>query len=380
MAIIKKKKLRIGIDGRYAQSSGGGVNRYIQELISYIVKKGSVPVVISTKRIPIPQKGAEYHIIHKKLHGLVWEQVQLPLLLRSLDLDLYHATANSGIPFLSNLPTILTVHDIIPILDKEYFAQSKFPFLSKSLYSLSIKAALYKSSKVICTTNIVVGDVKKSLKVDSKKISIIPMAVDDKFFENKKSSDKNILRKHDIQSNFMLNFGGIDKRKNIAGMLRAYSLFLKTTKSKLDLVITGGDKMQISTYKDDVDDLGLKNRVHFTGWLEYKELPILIRNAQFVIYPTLAEGFGLPLIEAMASGIPVVTSRLPTFLEKSRDVPIYTDPKKTKSIVDGMILASKGTNIDMLNKGRKIASIYNWNNTMEKTYDIYSMLNTDLEK
>lgn len=370
----KKRALRIGIDGRYAESQGGGINRYIHELIKGIINAGDTPVVFSTKKLLIKQKGAEYKVIPQKIHRIIWEQIQLPRVINTQNLDLYHATANSGIPLLSKIPTLLTVHDVIPLTHKGYFDNSKFPFLSRQLYILNVKTSILKSQRIICTTNSVLDDVKKYFKSNSKKLALIPMAPDKEFLENKKSADKNILKRHGIISEFMLNFGGIDKRKNIDGLIKAYALFIRTNKNKMDLVITGGDKEQLNTYRNVADEHGLKDRIHFLGWIEQGSLPVLARNAKFIIYPTFAEGFGLPLVEAMAARTPILVSKLPSFLKMGENVPIYIDPTDSKNISSGMRLAAKGRSKDILDKGRMIASNYSWDYTFKKTYTIYSRI------
>lgn len=364
--------MRIGIDGRYAEGQGGGINRYIRELIKGIINAGDTPVVFSTKKLLTKQKGAEYKVVPQRMHRIIWEQIQLPRVLGSHNLDLYHATANSGIPLFSRIPMLLTIHDIIPLTHKDYFANSKFTLLSRLLYILNVQTSIKKSRKTICTTSSVLDDVKKNFNPNNKKLELIPMAAGKEFLENKKNTDKSILKRYDIPSKFILNFGGIDRRKNVEGLIRAYALFIRTNKSEINLVITGGDKDQLHVYKEIVTQLGLQNRVNFLGWIEYGSLPVLVRNASFIIYPTFAEGFGLPLVEAMASRTPVVTSKLPSFLKMCENVPIYIDPDDPKSISSGMREAANGRSKNILDRGRMIASSYNWNSTLKKTYTIYS--------
>lgn len=368
------KRLRIGIDGRYAESGGGGINRYVHELIQSVLATGDIPVVISTKKIALQYKDAEYIVLPKKGHWIFWEQIQLPLLIKSLSLDIYHASANTGIPFFLNIPAVLTIHDVIPLQDKNYFSQSKIPYLAKALYILGIKISLYKSSAVIVTSKVILDDVSKFFTYNSQKSSVIPMGVDRTFFDKKKESDQKILARYSISTPYILNFGGIDKRKNIDGLLRAFALFSASKSNKAHLVITGGDKAQVQSCKKVATQLGLQKVVLFPGWLHHLDLPIIVRNAQFVVYPTFAEGFGLPVAETVASQIPIVTSQLPTIKALHKETPIYIDPKNIESLIAGMIQADKGISKARLSKGKKIIENYTWENTTKKTYAIYQTL------
>jgi glycosyltransferase involved in cell wall biosynthesis len=368
------QQLRIGVDGRYAESGGGGISRYVHELIQGVLASGDIPVVISTKKIALQYKDAEYVVLPKKFHWIFWEQIQLPLLLRKLNLDIYHASANSGIPFFLDLPTILTIHDIIPLSDKGYFDQSKLPYLAKILYVFGIKISLYKSNAVIVTSKVILDDLSEFFTYNSQKSSVIPMGVDKAFFDTKKESDKKILTRYSIPTPYILNFGGIDKRKNIDGLLRAFALFSDSKRNKTHLVITGGDNAQVQSCKKMATELGLQKVVLFPGWLHHLDLPIIVRNAQFVLYPTFAEGFGLPVAETVASQIPIVTSHLPTIKSLHKETPIYIDPNDTQSIVNGMIQADKGISKTRLLRGKKTIEHYTWENTMNKTYAIYLKL------
>ncbi len=365
------KRLRIGVDGRYAEGGGGGINRYVHELIQGILASGDIPVVISTKKIAIRYKDTEYVVLPKKFHWIFWEQIQLPLLLRKLNLDIYHASANSGIPFFLDLPTILTIHDIIPLSDKGYFDQSKLPYLAKILYVFGIKISLYKSNAVIVTSKVILDDLSEFFTYNSQKSSVIPMGVDRTYFDTKKEGDQKILAKYSISTPYILNFGGIHKRKNIDGLLRAFALFSASKSSKTHLVITGGDKAQVQNCKRIATQLGLQKMVLFPGWLHHLDLPKIVRNAKFVVYPTFAEGFGLPVAETVASQIPIVTSQLPTIKSLHKETPVYIDPNNTQSIVNGMIKADKGISKTRLLQGKKTIEHYTWENTMNKTYTIY---------
>ena len=121
-------------------------------------------------------------------------------------------------------------------------------------------------------------------------------------------------------------------------------------------------------------ELGLQKVVLFPGWLHHLDLPIIVRNAQFVVYPTFAEGFGLPVAETVASQIPIVTSQLPTIKSLHKETPVYIDPNDTQSIVNGMIQADKGISKARLLRGKKTIEHYTWENTMNKTYAIYLKL------
>lgn len=375
---VKKNSLRIGIDARCAEEIGGGVSRYIQELTKFILSKKDIPILISTRKInhfPYPIQNI---VLPVKGHWFIWEQIQLPIRLFGLKLDIYHAAGNWGVPLLYSKPTVLTVHDIIPRISQTHFDQTRFPLLSKLLYNFRLSTSVKLSKYVIATTQYTKNDLKKYYGVDDNKVKVIPMAVSGDFFQIKDKDDEQVLSKYKINRPYILSHGGIDRRKNLSNLIQSFALLIKMKNdkesNKLNLVITGSNEQLVEEYKALANSIGISDAINFIGWVTEEEICTLVRNSLVIVYPTTIEGFGMPLLEAMASGKPVVTSDMPVLRQIGENVPIYVKPNDINNITLGLSKALQGIPDKTIKEGVEIARRYSWDNTMNATYHFYEDL------
>jgi len=372
----KKKRLRIAIDARPLEGNGGGIYRYVSELTNYIVRQGDIPVLITTRKLRNQFSGAENVVIQQKFHRLIWEQIQLPLALRNKDIDLYHAAGSWGAPLFTKLPVITTIHDIIPLLKKDYFSKSKYPLLSKALYYLRMKLSASKSKRIIVTNDIIKKDLVRVVGANLHKLVTIPMGIDEKFFEKQQNADAVYLNSLGISGQYILNFGGVDERKNLAMLLQAFKSYIISTTGKENLVITGGTEEKRKVLREVGESYSIGDRVIFTGWVDKAKLPLLVRNADFTIYLSQSEGFGFPVLESMAAGAPVVASDLPVLKKPAGNVPVFVDQNSEADIVTGMKKAIGKKTKNECENGIRIARSFTWVQTLERTYlEYYNLFN-----
>lgn len=367
LVVRKRHGVEAGIDGRQVQLDITGVGKYVKNLIGDITVNGIKYVVFcdSQPKFKIRSRKVRYKILKTK-NSYYFEQVLLPLALRGEGVNFYHATNNCGVPFFYSCPVVTTIHDIIPLTLEGYFNGSKFPLASKLLYKFKIQMSLWLSKKVICTDSINARAILKNFIVNGKKISIIPMAVSNVFFKKRKGR---------LKKPYILNHGGIDQRKNIKRLIEAFSL-----SKNLDLVITGTNPKMVKDLKILAGELKISDRVKFIGWVSEERVAALVGNAKCVVYPTLAEGFGLPMLEAMAAGTPVVVSNIPILKKIGKDIPVYVNPNNTKSIYGGIMKAVSGIPKSRLSRGKTIAGNYTWEKTAEKTSEVYFETMFDLNR
>ncbi|MEK7497568.1 MAG: glycosyltransferase, partial [Patescibacteria group bacterium] len=317
--VAKRRKLKLAVDVMPLNAKGGAVRRYVREILSLLPKD-------------------DYAFVKRKP-------------------DIYHATNNWGIPVFRSFPIVTTIHDVIPLAFNDYFKKSKIPLISKLIYRLKMQTTLWLSRVVICTDAINAKEIIKNFLVDSKKISIIPMAVSNVFFEK---------RNENIGRSYILNHGGLEQRKNIEKLIRSFSL----TKD-LELIITGENFELVKDLKKLVSKLKISGRVKFVGWVSERKVATMVKNAKCVVYSSLAEGFGLPMLEAMAAGTPIVASNIPILRKIGEEIPIYVNPNSTSSIYKGIIKAISGIPKSRLSKGKAIARNYTWEKVAKKTYEVY---------
>ena len=350
IVVAKKRQIRVAVDARHLEDGGIG------EYVSRIIESENSQVKI----IPISNKNNNKKsiVLKEKLHRFVWEQLTLLKYLKTTKPDLYHATSNWGIPLLYRGKSILTIHDIIPSKSKKYFSNSKNELLAKTIYIFSMITSAFKARRIISTSKHNVNLITSTFKTKNSKFLVIPMGVDKTLLNSKV--------KH--KENYILHNGGIAERKNIDKLIDAFSIYSKNNTGKL--IITGEKNALQKRLVKKCRKLGLQQKVIFTGRIEQKKLTNLIKKAKVVVYPSDDEGFGMPVLEAMAAKTPVVASNIKSIKSYAKNVPTYINPSNEKSIAKGMLKAGKNTK-SRINKGHQIAQDYSWERIITQTQKIY---------
>lgn len=251
------------------------------------------------------------------MRRLWWTQSQLPTLASKLNGSLLFSPIPEA-PLGSQLPVVVTVHDVIPL---------RFPkrvsFLR--LYFRHYVARVVEEARhVICDSEATACDLKDILGVSARSVSVIPLAFDcDNFYPL-----------YLPPKNYFLYVGRHDNHKNLGRLIQAFS-FLKN--KDLELKIAGSfDSRNTPILQQQVQELGLRDRVQFLSYVAYSDLPKLMNEAIALVFPSLWEGFGLPVLEAMACGTPVITSNCSSLPEVTGDAAILIDPYNVSEIADAM--------------------------------------------
>ena len=179
---------------------------------------------------------------------------------------------------------------------------------------------------------------------------------------------------------YILNHGGIDRRKNLDTLIEVFAEIKKLPNKKfkdLILIITGTNPDLEKKLKELVKELDINDWIIFTGYVSDDEIDLLIKDTKLVVYPTLAEGFGLPVLESLSYRVPIVVSGLPIIKKLCKNIPIYIDPTNKKSLHEGIIQGlTKPLSKDLLDEGREIARKYSWENTSKETFMVYKEVAT----
>ncbi len=357
----------IGLDARFAEGKLTGVGKYIQALaLGLAAHHFKVILFYSQKpQLPIREKGIKSVILPGNKY--LWEQIYLPKAIKREKIDLYHATGNLGVPLFANIPAVLTVHDLIPLLQKDYFNQAKIPALSQKLYFWRARTSIRKAKKIITDTNWTKKAIIDLFGISSDKISVIyldsPLP---------KEIDKKAYLRFGLEKNqYIINNGGVDQRKNLSTLIAAFSL-LQRELPWLKLVITGENPNLMPLLEQETQKQQLTKKVIFTGFLEESTLWGLLKNAFCLCYPTLAEGFGLPLIEAFRAKTPVITSNLPVLKEAGGDACLFINPRHHEAIAQAIIkLQDKNLRQKLIAAGQKQAQKFSQEKTINKIIRIY---------
>jgi glycosyltransferase involved in cell wall biosynthesis len=358
--------MKIAIDARYAEGKLTGIGQYIEKLALALSERGHEVFLCYSKDPEILIRGEQIHkIVLRSKNRYHFEQLLLPQYLKKEKVDLYHAAGNLGVPIFCSVPSVLTVHDIIPLVYPNYFAFSKLPFISKISFLIRTLISLYRAKTIITDSRFTKDSLIKRFMIHEDKIKVIPLAVDP-------IGAKSSLPKEIVGNEYVINNGGIDVRKNLFRLIDAFSKVLDEF-PKLKLVITGENPILMPSLKDYAKRLGVNGSVFFTYYVEEKILWSLVKSAVCLCLPTEIEGFGFPVLIGMKAGIPVVASNCSSIPEITGDAAILVDPYNVDDITNGLrrVLTDKALRRDLVRRGLIQGEKFKWSTTLDETIKLY---------
>lgn len=349
----------IGIDGNEAnQKNRVGVGQFaycVLREIERLDKNNSFIVYLKDRPLPdFPpeRKGWSYKVFGP---GKLWTQVALPykLFTQKIKLRVFYTPSHYA-PRFSPCPTVVSIMDL-------WHHRHPEQFVKKDLYQLTKweKYSIKKAAKIITISEFSKKEILKFYDFPEKKIVIAYPGFERYTVDVKETALKKVLAKHGIKSSYFLYLGTLQPKKNIEGLIRAFSLL----KSETQLVIAGKKGWLFEEIFALVKKLNLENQVIFTGFIDENEKPVLMAGAKAFILPSFYEGFGIPVLEAMSLGVPVLLSKEGSLPEVGGQSAIYFDPYQEKEIADAMKKVL-GLNIEdrdeIIKQGKKQAEKFTW--------------------
>ncbi|OYE05960.1 glycosyltransferase family 4 protein [Nostoc sp. 'Peltigera membranacea cyanobiont' 232] len=291
------------------------------------------------------------------LKRLLWTQFKLPNLYRKMKSTLLFSPIPEA-PLFSSCSYVVTVHDLIPLRFPQWFSRTQ------RLYcSYYIRAVIRQSKHVICDSMATAEDLSKFLGVTEDKITVIPLAYDSEKF-----------RFLDLPTqNYFLYLGRHNPHKNSERLITAFAAL--PNRQDYELWLAGpSDRRYTPVLKAQVEKLGITNQVKFLDYIPDSELPKIINEAIALVFPSLWEGFGLPVLEAMACGTPVITSNLSSLPEVAGDAAILIDPYKIGEITEAMqaIATNSGLRSRLSSQGITHCQQFSWEKTGKATVEVLS--------
>lgn len=271
---------------------------------------------------------------------------------------------------------ITTIHDVTYILYPEMVEKKTMERIKDG-----IEYSVNRADKVITVSESSKKDIIKFLGVDEGKIEVVYNGVEYERFSNS-CTEKEQLRvkeKYNLPDKYILYMGTLEPRKNIESIISAFSLFISHNNiflNEFKLVIAGKKGWLYESIFNQVQNLSIKDKVIFTDYVEEEDKPLIYKMASIFVFPSIYEGFGIPVIEAMASSVPVITSTASSLKEISGDAAIIVEPKDIDSISKAMkeILENEAVRKSMIEKGHTQAKKFNWQSSAEKLANIYKEL------
>jgi len=290
--------------------------------------------------------------------------ITLPLLLRKLNPDVVVETAHFG-PF--NLPKkikrVTIIHDLSPIKFPKFH-----PFLSQYLQKLFFPGIIKRSDLLFTNSKNTSQDLKSFYPESKSKICQLYLGKED-IFKPTKSED--IFKKYGINKPYFLSVGTIEPRKNLNTLLAAFSFFKKEHSSNIQLVIVGGDGWKTKSFYSELNKHPFKNDIKLIGYVNRLNLPALYSNALAFIYPSYYEGFGLPVLEAMACGAACIISNTSSLPEVGGEAALYFNPERPEELAErfNYILTEKEVQDSMKEASIQQASMFTWKKYAQEFID-----------
>jgi glycosyltransferase involved in cell wall biosynthesis len=297
---------------------------------------------------------------------IAWEQTILPAKLKLHKVDLYHGPAFIA-PFLKTCPQIVTIHDASFRLTPE-----RHSFSRRAFYRAIVPAIMKTSDGIIAVSRSAKSDLLDVAPVPAEKISVIPLGVDSQFHPVHDPYRLERIRcKYSLPRDFILYVGMIEPRKNLETLVDAY--LADSLSARFDLVLAGGLGWDYSGLLQKIESSGAADRIRLPGYIPESDLPALYTAASVFAYPSLYEGFGLPVLEAMACGTPVVTSSVSSLPEVAGTAALLSDPHDSGALASALhsILGDENLRAELSSRGLTRARSFTWNQTARKTLALY---------
>lgn len=299
-----------------------------------------------------------------------WWSLGLPLHLLRNSYDLFHGT-NYEVPLWSRRPSVVTIHDLSLLLHPEVHEQR---LVRRARWRLPLMAK--SASKIITPSASVKSEVCEMLGVPAEKVAVTPEAPRPAFKRREDAGVAELLKRLGLDGDFVLYVGTIEPRKNLRRLVEAFERLLRSTSLSPKLVIAGGKGWLMDDFDSLIRQKGLADRVCLTGYLQDEDLCGLYSTCAAFVYPSLYEGFGLPPLEAMACGAPVITSRIPSVMETVSSAARLVDPTDIDDLAQSMkeFLSDKEARKHYADLGRTHVKKFSWEQTAAKTLDVYREL------
>ncbi|MGG7176953.1 glycosyltransferase family 4 protein [Clostridium paraputrificum] len=370
--------MKIGIDGRAAKwYRGTGIGTYTHQLISSLnnVDFDNDYLVFLPEGSSLKDLKNNFHVERAKsnLKENFWDEVRVPNILDNHNMELYHVPQN-GVGLSENINCLkaITLHDIIPLRMPETVSDRYLKIFNNELPSM-----LKDCEGIITVSEFSKQDIAREFNFPKDKIYVTHLAAEDIYRPMSKCMCKHIIKdKYGIEDDYVLYVGGFSPRKNIIGLIEAFSLIQPYNRKNVKLVITGKKGLSYNKYKQRAEDLNIAEDVIFTDFIPLEDLPLFYNGAEVLAYPSFYEGFGLPPLEAMACGTPVIASNVTSLPEVCYDSALLINPYNIEDLSYAIekVLNDSLLMLTMVKKGLMRSINFSWNNTALRTIDAYNSM------
>ncbi|MFN2289821.1 MAG: glycosyltransferase family 4 protein [Anaerolineae bacterium] len=372
--------MRIALNAWFLSQPGTGSGQYLRGLLQGMVDvgvdhelllvtpPGAVELEMPGLEVSVQTLGASFW--RGNLGKVLFEQVAFPWVCRRWSADVAHVPY-WGSPLWRPVPTVVTIHDLIPLLLPAYRGG---PLVR--LYTRLVSTAARRASWVLTDSQASKQDIETHLDIPPERVETIYLAAAGHFQPEPKPEDEAIRRHYDLPGRYVLYMAGHDERKNVAGLLEAFSTVVE---ADADVILVVGGRLPTESRPPRYDPLPLaesldiSERVRFVGWVEEGHKPALYRGAACAVFPSRYEGFGLPVLEALACGTPLVTTDSSSLPELAGDAAFAVDPEDTAALAGAILacLVDESVVAKLGQRGPAQAARFRWPDTARHTLAVY---------
>lgn len=376
--------MRIGIDARfYGGAQNTGLGRYTEKLLEYLQKLDlENEYIVFLKQDNFDSFNPVNSKFKKVLADYHWysfaEQINMPRLISEAKVDFTHFL-HYNVPFLYRGPFIVTIHDltITHFPTQRATTLSPITYRFKHLaYTIIMRSAVKRAEKIIAVSFYTRNDLAETYQLDPGKI-VVTYEAADLITEKSSLTAEEVLKKYKIEQPYLIYVGNAYPHKNLEIMLSGLKVLEEKYGKKPTLVLVGKEDYFYQRLKQKVFATQLSDQIVFCGYVPDEELPILYQQALVYIFPSLYEGFGLPPLEAMQYGLPVLSSQASCLPEILQDAALYFDPNDPQDIADKIAKISNDQNLrnTLASLGKQHVQQFSWEKMTADTLLVYNKFN-----
>ena len=374
-AVSEFPRPRVGLNAHLlsltASYRGAGINGYIYQLLRHLPDADATLDYVAYLYDRSFDPGAGLTVqasrwdTRSPWRRIVWEQTRLAAASRGL--DLLHGLAYAT-PLAAGCPTIVSVHDLSFMRFPDAFRRTNRLYLN-----LFTRLSTRRAVRVITGSESTRQDVIALCGVPAERVVTVPDGVTAAFCPADPREVAEFRRRKGLPDRFILFLGTLEPRKNLVRLLDAYAAWRRASREPVSLVVAGGKGWFYETIFARAAELGLEDAVIFPGYVPSDELPWWYRAAELFVYPSLFEGFGLPVLEALACGTPTIASRASSLPEVAGSAALLVDPEDTAELTDAIanVLSDPALAAELRTAGPRQAARFPWTRTAAETAQVY---------
>ncbi|HLT06538.1 MAG TPA: glycosyltransferase family 1 protein [Cyclobacteriaceae bacterium] len=370
--------MRIGIEAqRIFRKEKHGMDMMAVELIQNLQKLDHINdyfvFVNPDEDSAIIQPSANFHIVPLQRSPYpIWEQYFLAKAVKAYRIDILHCTSNTA-PLILDIPLILTLHDIIYLEKIPWRSGSWYQRMGNLYRRWNVPLIVKKAAKILTVSKFEEKRIRNHFGLPPGKIDVLYNGIGKHFRLLDPATSEAKVRQLGLPKPYALFLGNTDPKKNLYGLIKALKNLYEQGELNINCVITDLSEEVLIPVLKELDAEAIQSRIHLTGYVANKKMPYLYNNALFFLYISIRESFGLPILEAMACGCPVITSNTSSMPEVAGDAACLVDPTDDRAISQAMKELIKNPDLrkDLVAKGLQRPASFSYSKRVEKIINIY---------